>query len=75
MFMLMNSHDIRRIRETLEMSQAGFADRLNVTEGTVRRWEDGSRHPKYDTMVELNKMARKAGLLPAESVKQKEAVG
>ena len=37
--------DIRRIRESLSMSQAVFAAFLGVDAGTVRSWEQGLRTP------------------------------
>lgn len=37
---------IREIRERAEMSQAVFADALNVSASTVRAWEQGTRTPE-----------------------------
>jgi len=36
---------IRAIRQRLNMSQAVFADALNVSRGAVRAWEQGQRSP------------------------------
>ena len=37
--------DVRRIRESLTMSQPVFAALLGVSEATVRSWEQGQRAP------------------------------
>jgi len=37
--------DIRRIRETLGLSQAVFADLIGASASTVRAWERGARQP------------------------------
>ena len=37
--------DVRRIRESLLMSQPVFADFLGVDAATVRSWEQGQRTP------------------------------
>ena len=36
---------IRRLRSTMGLSQAVFADSLNVDRETVRAWEPGKREP------------------------------
>jgi DNA-binding transcriptional regulator YiaG len=36
---------IREIRDSLDVSQAVFADLLNVSRSTVRAWEQGQRSP------------------------------
>src|SRR5688500_11368717 len=41
---------IRKIRRTAGVSQPVFADALNVSPGTVRSWEQGSRRPEGAAM-------------------------
>lgn len=50
---------VKRTRETLGMSQEGFANALGVSASTLRKWEQGLRAPTGAarvllTMVELN---------------------
>ena len=42
--------DIRRIRRTLNASQACFAAYLNVSANAVRSWEQGVRRPRNATL-------------------------
>ena len=41
---------IRRLRSTMGLSQAVFADALNVSRETVRAWEQGKREPGGATL-------------------------
>lgn len=41
---------IRRMRSTMGLSQAVFADALNVSRETVRAWEQGKREPAGATL-------------------------
>ena len=40
-----SAEDIRRVRDRLKLSQAGFARLLHVSDKTVQSWEQGTRHP------------------------------
>jgi putative transcriptional regulator len=42
--------EIRRIRETLGVSQYDFAQYLGSTLGAVRSWEQGARKPRSATL-------------------------
>jgi len=39
------AEDVRKLRETLQLSQGLFAKVLNVSVNTVRKWEQDERHP------------------------------
>ncbi|HSW01005.1 MAG TPA: NadS family protein [Sedimentisphaerales bacterium] len=40
------STDIRRLRESVDVSQAQFARMIGVSKGTLQNWEQGRRHPR-----------------------------
>lgn len=50
--------EIKRIRKKVGMTATEFAVKLGVTEQTVRRWESGLRHPRYDDLVKIHAMAK-----------------
>jgi len=50
--------EIRRIRQSLNASQARFARFLNVSANTVESWEQGIRHPQH-AALKLLSIARK----------------
>lgn len=52
----MNSDDIKRIRASLALSQAEFADLLNVSRRTLQNWEQG-RNPPNAAAVSLLRLA------------------
>lgn len=54
---MLNGKQIREVREMLKMSPTGFAAHLGVSENTVRRWEIGDRHPRWEMMERINKIA------------------
>ncbi len=56
--------NIRELRKRLGVSATVFAVKLSVTENTVRRWEMGVRHPSYEKLEELNRLAAKCGYRP-----------
>jgi putative transcriptional regulator len=37
--------DVRLVRESLGMSQAQFADFLDISKRTLEKWEQGTRNP------------------------------
>jgi putative transcriptional regulator len=39
------AEEVRKLRETLQLSQGLFAKVLNVSVNTVRKWEQDERHP------------------------------
>jgi len=38
--------DIRKLRESVDVSQAQFARMIGVSKGTIQNWEQGRRHPR-----------------------------
>ena len=46
---LYSADDVRRIRMGLNMSQAGFARLLQVSNKTVQSWEQGTRRPQQSS--------------------------
>lgn len=46
---LYSAEDVRRIRAKLNMSQAGFARLLQVSNKTVQSWEQGTRRPQQSS--------------------------
>ena len=39
------AEEVRKLRQTLQLSQGLFAKVLNVSVNTVRKWEQNERHP------------------------------
>jgi putative transcriptional regulator len=50
---------IRRIRDKAQMSQAAFADYLNVGTSTVAQWEQGKKKPSGASVRLLDLIDRK----------------
>ncbi|GAC1644964.1 MAG: hypothetical protein NVS9B15_02350 [Acidobacteriaceae bacterium] len=48
---------IEELRESLGLSQAGLARRLNVSPMAISRWERGINEPTSSIYIELGKMA------------------
>ena len=55
----MTSEEIRALREKAHLSQAAFANCLNLTVGYLSQLERGIKHPKGATLVLLNIIRRK----------------
>lgn len=55
--------DIKRLRETLQLSQPVFALYLHTSASTVRKWEQRETHPTGPALKLLNIIADK-GLQP-----------
>jgi putative transcriptional regulator len=55
----MTGDDIRALREQAHMSQAAFANLLNVTAGYVSQWERGAKRPAGPALALLNVIRRK----------------
>lgn len=53
---MLDSKEIRSIRESLGWSRAQLAAHCDVTEYAVRLWENGTRHPRWDSMVKINSL-------------------
>ena len=45
--------DVRGIRSRLGLSQAAFASRFGIPQGTIRDWEQGRRRPEGPARVLL----------------------
>lgn len=59
---MMTPQTIRFLRVSLGWSPTRLAAFLEVSENTVRRWEIGDRHPRYDSSEKMNKLAEKHGI-------------
>lgn len=55
--------EIRHIREIMKLSQAVFADVLDVSVASVRQWEQGTRTPTGPTRVLFKTLEREPHLL------------
>lgn len=66
------SVDVRRIRETLQLSQSEFAARFGFTAAAVRQWEQGRRQPHGPARVLLTIIDREPGAVrrALESLKE-----
>ncbi|MCU0869872.1 MAG: DNA-binding transcriptional regulator [Burkholderiales bacterium] len=53
--------DIKRIRESSQVSQAVFARLLNTSVSTVQKWEIGQKRPT-GTALKLLRLVEKRGL-------------
>jgi len=62
---------IRKVRRSLLMSQAVFADMLNVSGSTVAAWEQGDRHPTGATLRLLELAEQNPGPLAARVRRRK----
>lgn len=49
--------DIRKIREKVNVSQPVFAKLLNTSPETIKKWEQGERHPTGTSLKLLNLVA------------------
>jgi putative transcriptional regulator len=50
--------DVKRIRESFDLSQPKFAAMLGISVGTLRNWEQGRRRPEGPARVLLRVAAR-----------------
>ncbi len=55
--LMLTPENIRDIRKKLGLSPTQFAAKIGVSENTVRRWEIGDRHPRWNTMALINGLA------------------
>ncbi len=49
---------VKRLRETLSLTQREFAERLGVTMLSVNRWERGHTYPKGLSVTALEKLEK-----------------
>ncbi|WP_245619950.1 helix-turn-helix domain-containing protein [Desulfobacter vibrioformis] len=54
----LSTHQIQKIRESLNLSQTVFAKLLNVSPSSIRQWEQGKRTPTGSTRVLLDLLKR-----------------
>lgn len=57
------THQIKEIRENLNLSQTVFAKLLNVSPSSIRQWEQGKRQPTGATQVLLDLLKRSPHIL------------
>ena len=53
----LKSTEIKRIRINAKVSQVVFAKLLNISPETIRKWEQGDRHPTGASLKLLNLVA------------------
>ena len=51
---VLKAKEIKHIRVKIKVSQAVFAKLLNISPETVRKWEQGDRHPTGSSLKLLN---------------------
>ncbi len=49
---------IKKLRLSKNMTQAEFANRINVTKSAVSSYENGSRMPSYDVLIKIARVLR-----------------
>ena len=54
-----DGHQIRALRERVNLSQTVLASVLNTSASTVRKWEIGEKHPSGPSLKLLNLLDRK----------------
>jgi DNA-binding transcriptional regulator YiaG len=64
---MITSQQIKALRIGLGLTPTQFAAAVGVTENAVRRWEIGDRHPRWENLVELEKLTKKLGATQASS--------
>jgi len=57
------SEEIASLRKQMNLSQAVFAEVLNVSPSSIRQWEQGKRTPSGSTQVLLELLERSPHLL------------
>ena len=50
----LKANEIKRIRMKAKVSQVVFAKLLNISPETIRKWEQGDRHPTGSSLKLLN---------------------
>lgn len=59
MGMLLSGADIAALRKKLGLNLKEFGERMGVTEATACRWENETRRPDYEKLVELSNLAER----------------
>jgi putative transcriptional regulator len=59
----LTTHQIKEIRENMNLSQTVFAKLLNVSPSSIRQWEQGKRKPTGSTRVLLDLIQRSPQIL------------
>jgi len=59
----LDTHQIKKIRKNLNLSQTVFAKLLNVSPSSIRQWEQGKRKPTGSTRVLLDLLIRSPHIL------------
>ena len=59
----LTTHQIKAIREKMNLSQTVFAGLLNVSPSSIRQWEQGKRTPTGSTKVLLDLLKKSPHLL------------
>jgi putative transcriptional regulator len=59
----LTTHQIKGIREKLNLSQTVFAKLLNVSPSSIRQWEQGKKKPTGSTRVLLDLLERSPHVL------------
>jgi len=60
------SEKVQELRWVLGLTQEGLARKLNVTWGTVNRWENKVNVPSRLAVEKLNEIRKENGLAPIE---------
>ena len=55
--------DIKAIRARTGLTQAQFADKLNISSRTLQNWEQGTRHPTGATITLMRLLEKKPELI------------
>lgn len=58
-----SAEEIRKIRESIHLSQAVFAKLLNVSASSVKQWEQGKRTPTGSTKILLELLKKEPHIL------------
>jgi putative transcriptional regulator len=66
--------DVKKVRESLKLSQAEFALKFGFSLGTLRQWEQGRRHPDGAARVLLTVIKRSPKAVNSALKKEAEEV-
>ncbi len=63
--LMLTASDVRQLRKTLGLTAGEFGKKLGefgapVSDKAVRQWEYGTRHPRFEHLVALNKLLKQA---------------
>ena len=62
-------HEIKMLRLAAKLSQPVFAEHINVSPSTVKKWETGEKHPSGPALKLLNLVADKGiGVLRSQGI-------